>query len=155
MELKQLLDLTNLVIASISRSTMKMGLSGELMITQVASELASDDMQRGMIERHAEKLRGKTPHAMGKLFFQALIYAGAIQKMDGERLSDGKFKMCLGDCIFLPSCTLIRDGDNTVIAPCPWMSIFSSVINTNTDLKMDIDSCVYSPEVNMCDFGCP
>ena len=154
MEFKQLLSLSNLVVAALSRSMMKMGLSGELIVSQVASELASEDMQRGMMERHAAALQGKSSHEMGEVFFQALIHAGAIQKMDGERISDEKFKMCLGDCIFLPSCTLIRDGDNTQIPPCPWMSIFSSVINTNTDLRMDIDTCLYIPEKNMCDFGC-
>ena len=44
MEYRGLLDVTNLIVASVARSITRMGLSGELIISQVASEFAEEDI---------------------------------------------------------------------------------------------------------------
>ena len=44
MEYRGLLDVTNLIVASVARSVTRMGLSGELIISQVASEFAEADI---------------------------------------------------------------------------------------------------------------
>ncbi len=151
MDYKQLLDVSNLIVASVARSITRMGLSGDLIITQVATEMESDDIQKSIAHSGLE-VTGTDVDSVLNSFNEQMAKLGAVQKIDIQKISDSEYKINLGDCALIPATQLIRGDNPTLIPPCAWMALLSSSIEKKTSNTSVVTACRWKPDSNTCEF---
>ncbi|MFW9977980.1 MAG: hypothetical protein ACFFEJ_07885 [Candidatus Thorarchaeota archaeon] len=151
MEYKQLLDVSNLIVASIARSITRMGLSGDLIIAQVATEMESDDIQKTIAHSGLE-VTGTDVDSVLNSFNMQMTKLGAVQKIDIQKTSDTEVIIRLSDCGLIPATQLIRGNNPTLIPPCAWMALLSSSVEKNTENTSVISACQWKADSNTCEF---
>jgi hypothetical protein len=153
MEYKELLNMSNIIIAVLSKSMMNMGLSGELIISQVSDQFMTKEIQLLMADVDTN-ISGEDLEFL-QSFGEKLLETGAVQKVDIEPIvepGNRSFKIGIGDCCFMPATQAIRSGDSTIIPPCPWLSFLTAAATAKAGEPVNVIACNWKPELNTCEF---
>jgi len=151
MEYKELLDVSNLIVAAVARSITRMGLTGDLIITQVAEELSFDDIQAS-IKHSGLEVTGSSVDEIMESFNAQMAKLGAVQKIDINKASESEYTVNLSDCSLIPATQLIRGDNPTMIPPCTWMALLTSSVKISTNKNAQVDACEWKASTNTCEF---
>ncbi len=151
MEYKDLINLTNIIIATVARSIMRMGLSGDLIVSQVSSEFAEDDIRK-LVDYAGLKFSGNDTKSTVDSFVELMNKLGAVQKVTLTNISDSEVEIELADCVLIPATALIRGNNRTLIPPCAWMAMLVAAISESGGKVANLSEALWKPETNTCAF---
>ena len=151
MEYKELLDVSNFTIAALTRSIYRMGLSGELINTQVADEYAADDIIQ-MLVHSGLKIEGSTPEELTQSFLETMNKLGAVGKVEFPDVSDTEVTVTLKDCVMNTVVSLTKASHPDAIPVCAWMSILSASMLKSTGKVMTVSDYSWDAGSNTCKF---
>ncbi len=151
MEYKELTDVSNLIIAAIMRSLFRMGLSGELITTQVADEYDSEDLM-DLLEDSGLKLEGADQGTILNSFVELMNKLGAVQDVSVPTNSGNTMEIVLKDCVFNTAAKLLRKNLDNYIPACSWMSILASTMKRVTGNTVSISHYSWDDSTNSCTF---
>ncbi|MCF2138183.1 MAG: hypothetical protein K9W43_13210 [Candidatus Thorarchaeota archaeon] len=151
MDYKGLLDVSNFSIAAIIRSIYKMGLTGELITTQVTDEYAADDILELL---HDSKLtvEGSNPDEVTQSFMELMNTLGAVRSVGFPSVTEDVIEVSLQDCVFNTATKLIRKSSPNEIPVCTWISILSAAIYKSTNKTLTVSKYEWDEATNTCKF---
>ncbi|MFW9801782.1 MAG: hypothetical protein ACFFFC_03980 [Candidatus Thorarchaeota archaeon] len=151
MEYKDLVNVSNIIIAAVARSLMRMGLSGDLLISQVSSQFAEVDL-RELVEYAGLGFGGDGAKSTVESFVDAMNKLGAVQNVTITGMSDSEIGIELADCALIPATNLIRGDDPALIPPCAWMAMLTAAITESGGKIANVSEALWQPEKNTCAF---
>ncbi|TXT57527.1 MAG: hypothetical protein BAJATHORv1_10229 [Candidatus Thorarchaeota archaeon] len=149
MEYKELLDVSNIIVATLSKSMTRMGLSGDFIVTQMAEEFGSADI-RELVIHAAGDITSETVDGVLEEYATIMDELMAVQEFEVLEKTESQIKLKLKHCAFATVSTIIRDGDKTKIPPCPWIALLTSALNRQTESKAYIESSEWDEDTNTC-----
>ncbi len=151
MDYKGLLDVSNFTIAALTRSIYRMGLSGELITTQVTDEYAADDLLQ-LLRDSGLAVEGTTPEVLLKSFTELMNKLGAVGTVEIPSSTDSNIDVTLHDCVFNTVVGLTRHSHPDAIPVCPWMSILSASMYRTTNKTLTVSKYEWDEKTNTCKF---
>ncbi|MFW9846476.1 MAG: hypothetical protein ACFFD6_07000 [Candidatus Thorarchaeota archaeon] len=151
MEYKDLVNLSNIIIAAVARSLMRMGLSGDLLISQVSSQFAEKEL-RELVKYAGLDFSGDNAKSTVENFVDTMNKLGAAQNVTLAGMSDTEIEIELADCALIPATNLIRGDNPTLIPPCAWMAMLTSAVSEAEGKAANVSEALWQPEKNTCAF---
>lgn len=147
MEYKELVDLSNLVIAILQGAMGRMGLSSELILAQVKDHMTSKEVQ-DILAGYGLKIDGSDVKSVADSWAEVVKKIGAAQRLNFEKIDDSQIVVDLGECAFAPATKIIRGDDREAIPPCPFIAMLIAALEVNTGKTATLDRCQFKPEMN-------
>jgi hypothetical protein len=146
MDYKGLLDTSNAVMVAVAEAMTNMGLDIPLIWTQMANAFQGN--AKGMLTDLGLKIEGNDVASVVESFSSEIKKTGAVQRCNVVSVSEEEIKVDIGECIYAPATTIIRNGDNDMIPPCPMMAILYSALNEKTGKHCTVTKCDFKPDLN-------
>jgi hypothetical protein len=149
MEYKELLDVSNIIVATLSKSMTRMGLSGDFIVTQMAEEYATPEIQELVIHA-AGDITSDDVEGVLEEYLAIMDELMAVQELEVLEKSDSEIKIKFRHCAFATVAAIIRNGDINKIPPCPWVALLTSSLERAAGVNATIDASEWDEEENAC-----
>ena len=150
MEYKQLLDTSNAVTVAVPKAMTAMGFDIPLIWTQMAEAFRCN--AKSLVDHMDLDIEGSDVASIAASFATEIKKVGAVQRIIIESATDSELVVDIGECVFAPATTIIRNGDYNMIPPCPMMAILYAAIKDRTGKDCTVTKCEFHPELNASTF---
>lgn len=152
MEYRQLVDVSNLVIAVLQGAMGRMGLSPELILAQVKDHMTTKEVQE-ILNGYGLKIEGSDVKSVTDSWVDAVKKIGAAQRVIIQNTDDSHVVVDIGECAFAPATKVIRGNNKEAIPPCPFVAMLTAALEVNTGKAANVDRCEWKPELNTSVFS--
>ncbi|MHA1961917.1 MAG: hypothetical protein ACW99U_17045 [Candidatus Thorarchaeota archaeon] len=147
MEYKNLVDVSNLVIAVLQGAMGRMGLSSDLILAQVKDHMGTEEVQ-DILSGYGLKIDGSDVKSITDSWVEVVKKIGAAQRVIVENSDESQVVVDLGECAFGPATKLIRGDDKEAIPPCPFIAMLTAALEVNAGKTANVERCEWKPELN-------
>ncbi|MHA1907281.1 MAG: hypothetical protein ACW98Y_08300 [Candidatus Thorarchaeota archaeon] len=147
MDFKGMVDVSNLIVATMQEAMNNMGLNGDLILAQVKNAIGAESIQNLMVSSGI-KIEGTDVTSVLQSWKAAMNELGAAQRCEIVSNGSSEIVVDLGECVFAPATAIIRGDDKEAIPPCPFIGMLSASLTKATGKVFDLTRCQFKPEMN-------
>lgn len=148
-DFRQMTAFTNAVVVALGEVALNTGLSMELATAQMTG--AFQGSAKALLKEAGITISGSDVPSILKSAGEALTGVGFVQRFKVLEVTDGKYVLDMGECIFALATVVFQKmsgGDPNFIPPCPMNAIIFSVIQEKLGKDCTITGCEFKPEEN-------